>query len=66
MKISEPLEKHSYWLLQISDLIVFITWKVLEVENGYGNNWPKPVKDFFAKCYHIIYSIDYKQYYRTE
>ncbi len=41
-------------MVQLSDLVCFVTKKYLGIENGYHNNYPKEAKDFYRELYKIV------------
>jgi hypothetical protein len=38
-------------MIQLSDLVIYLTRKFLECENGYRPDWKDDAKNFFAACY---------------
>lgn len=50
------VDSHRNPLVQISDLICFITKKFLEVEAGYRNAWPVEAKLFYRNLYAKVHS----------
>jgi hypothetical protein len=45
------VDSHKNPMVQISDLICFITKKYLEIEAGYRDNWPVEAKTFYRDLY---------------
>lgn len=43
-------------MIQLSDLLLFLTKKYLEIENGYRNNYPVEVKNTFRDFYRKMHS----------
>jgi hypothetical protein len=43
-------------MIQLSDLLLFLTKKYLEIENGYRNNYPIDVKNTFREFYRKVYN----------
>jgi len=41
-------------MIQLSDLVIYCIRRFVEIENGYRNNLPSDVKQFYAECYAII------------
>ncbi|WP_316196968.1 DUF3800 domain-containing protein [Bradyrhizobium sp. SZCCHNS3053] len=51
VEFSYPIDSVRHSMIQLSDLVIFLTRKFLECENGYRPNWPVEAKNFFAACY---------------
>jgi hypothetical protein len=51
VEFSYPVDSIRHPMIQLSDLVIFLTRKFLECENGYRSNWPTEAKNFFAACY---------------
>lgn len=49
------VDSHKNPMVQISDLICFVTKKYLEVEAGYRGNWPAEAKSFYRDLYTKIH-----------
>lgn len=45
------VDSHKNPMIQISDLICFITKKYLEIESGYRDGWPREAKIFYRDVY---------------
>jgi hypothetical protein len=56
VEFSYPVDSARHPMIQVSDLIIFLVRKFLEVENGYKPDWPVQAKNFFASCYDKILS----------
>lgn len=51
VEFSYPVDSVRHPMVQLSDLVIFLVRKFLELENGYRDEWPVAAKDFFAGCY---------------
>lgn len=51
VEFSYPVDSVRHPMVQVSDLVIFLTRKFLEVENGYRDGWSDDAKNFFASCY---------------
>lgn len=56
VEFSYPVDSAQHPLVQLSDLIVFLTRKFLELESGYKTSWSSEAKQFFASSYAKIQS----------
>jgi hypothetical protein len=54
VEFSYAIDSRRHPMVQMSDLVIFLARKFLEVENGYRDSWPPEAKTFFAKCYDKI------------
>jgi hypothetical protein len=54
VEFSYPIDSVRHPMIQVSDLVIFLTRKFLEVENGYRDAWLQEAKDFYAGCYDKI------------
>jgi hypothetical protein len=54
VEFSYPVDSKHHPLVQLSDLIIYLTRKFLEYENGYRQAWPPEARNFFASCYDKI------------
>lgn len=62
VEFSYAIDSKRHPMIQMSDLVIFLVRKFLEVECGYRNNWPAPAKNFFAQCYDKIqHSVAWKE-----
>ena len=55
VEFSYPIDSVRHPLIQISDLVIYVTKKFLECEGGYRNNWPNEAKQFYATCYEKVH-----------
>jgi hypothetical protein len=53
-EFSYPIDSQKNPMVQLSDLVCFVTKKYLGIENGYHNNYPIVAKDFYRELYKII------------
>jgi hypothetical protein len=51
VEFSYPVDSVRHPMIQLSDLVIFLTRKFLECDNGYRPDWPNEAKNFFAACY---------------
>ena len=51
VEFSYPIDSVRHPMIQLSDLVIFLTRKFLEYDNGYRPGWPPEAKNFFAACY---------------
>ena len=51
VEFSYPVDSVRHPMIQLSDLVIFLTRKFLECENGYRPGWSDEAKNFFAACY---------------
>jgi len=49
-----PVDSQKNPMIQLSDLIVYCSRRLYEIENGYRDAWTQDTKDFYAQCYTII------------
>ena len=54
VEVSYPVDSVRHPMVQVSDLVIFLARKFLEVENGYRDSWPPEAKNFYAGCYEKI------------
>ena len=54
VEFSYPVDSVRHPMIQISDLVIYIVRKFLELENGYRDAWPQAAKDFYAGCFEKI------------
>lgn len=54
VEFSYPVDSVRHPMIQASDLVIFLTRKFLEVDNGYRDMWPDAAKNFYASCYEKI------------
>lgn len=54
VEFSYPIDSLKHPMIQLSDLVIFLVRKFLELEGGYKPHWPDEAKSFYAKCYRII------------
>lgn len=53
-EFSYPIDSKKNPMVQLSDLICFVSKKYLGIENGYHDLYPKDAKEFFRELYLII------------
>lgn len=53
-EFSYPIDSQKNPMIQLSDLVCFVTKKFLEVENGYRDGYPVVAKNFYKDLYRII------------
>jgi hypothetical protein len=51
VEFTYPVDSIRHPMIQVSDLVIFLVRKFLEMENGYRPGWPDAAKTFFAGCY---------------
>ncbi|QPQ55098.1 DUF3800 domain-containing protein [Allosphingosinicella flava] len=51
VEFSYPVDSVRHPMIQLSDLVIFLARKFLEVDNGYREGWSPEAKNFFASCY---------------
>ncbi|WP_439403207.1 DUF3800 domain-containing protein [Bradyrhizobium sp. DASA03068] len=56
VEFSYAIDSKRHPMIQISDLVIFLARKFLEMECGFRENWPDNAKTFYAKCYDMIQS----------
>lgn len=54
VEFSYPIDSVRHPMVQVSDLVIFLVRKFLEVENGYRDGWQPEAKNFYAGCYEKI------------
>jgi len=54
VEFSFPVDSEKNTMIQISDLLLFLTRKYLEIENGYKDDFPADVKDIFRAFYRKV------------
>jgi len=54
VEFSYPVDSMRHPLVQLSDLIIYLTKKFLECDNGYRENYQPAARNFFASCYEKI------------
>ena len=54
VEFSYAIDSQRHPMIQMSDLVIFVIRKFLEIECGYRNNWTADAKKFYAQCYDII------------
>lgn len=54
VEFSYPIDSVRHPMVQVSDLVIFLARKFLEVENGYREGWQPEAKNFYAGCYEKI------------
>jgi hypothetical protein len=54
VEFSYPVDSVRHPMIQVADLVIFLTRKFLEVDNGYRDRWPDYAKNFYASCYEKI------------
>ena len=54
VEFSYPVDSMRHPMIQISDLVIFLIRKFLEIECGYKPAAPDEVRNFFAKCFDKI------------
>ena len=54
VEFSYPVDSRHHPLVQLSDVIIYLTKKFLECENGYRENYQPAARNFFASCYEKI------------
>lgn len=54
VEFSYPVDSKHHPLVQLSDVIIYLTKKFLECENGYRENYQPAARNFFASCYEKI------------
>jgi hypothetical protein len=59
VEFSYPVDSVRHPLVQLSDVVIFLTRKFLECENGYRESWSPEAKNFFASCYDKIVKRTY-------
>ena len=51
VEFSYPVDSEKNTMIQISDLLLFLTRKYLEIENGYRNDYSADLKNIFREFY---------------
>jgi hypothetical protein len=51
VEFSYPVDSLRHPMIQVSDLVVFLVRKFLEMDNGYRPDWPPEARIFYASCY---------------
>jgi hypothetical protein len=51
VEFSYPIDSAKHPMVQLSDLVIILTRKFLEADNGYKPDWNADARDFFASCY---------------
>lgn len=51
VEFSYPIDSIRHPMIQLSDLVIFLSKKFFEIEGGYKDAWSQPAKDFYASCY---------------
>jgi hypothetical protein len=59
VEFSYPIDSVRHPLVQLSDVVIYLSRKFLECENGYRENWTEEAKNFFASCYNKIVDRTY-------
>lgn len=54
-EFSFPVDSQQNVMVQLSDLVCFISKKFFEIDAGYRPNYPDDAKEFFARCYSTIH-----------
>jgi hypothetical protein len=54
VKFSYPVDSVRHPMIQVSDLVIFLTRKFLEMDNGYKRDWSSEAESFYASCYEKI------------
>ena len=54
VEFSYPVDLKHHPLVQLSDVLIYLTKKFLECENGYRNTYKPAARNFFASCYDKI------------
>jgi hypothetical protein len=54
VEFSFPVDSEKNTMIQISDLLLFLTRKYLEIENGYKDDFSADVKDIFRAFYRKV------------
>jgi len=54
VEFSYPVDSKKNTMIQLSDLLLFLTRKYLEIENGYRNEYPIELKNIFRDFYQKI------------
>jgi hypothetical protein len=54
VEFSYPVDSKRHPLVQLSDVIIYLTKKFLECENGYRESYQPAARNFFASCYEKI------------
>src|SRR5262249_34897355 len=54
VEFSYPVDSRHHPLVQLSDVIIYLTKKFLECENGYRETYQPAARNFFASCYEKI------------
>lgn len=62
VEFTYPVSSKKNTMIQISDLLLFLTRKFLEIENGYKDTYPSAVKNIFRSFYRKVNS---RLIYRT-
>ncbi|MHC1949572.1 DUF3800 domain-containing protein [Bradyrhizobium sp. UFLA06-06] len=57
VEFSYAIDSKRHPMIQISDLVIFLVRKFLEVECGFRDTWPAEAKKFYAQCYDKIQSL---------
>ncbi len=55
-EFSYAVDSKKNTMIQLSDLLLFLTKKYLEIENGYRDNYSSQVKDTFREFYRKVHS----------
>ena len=56
VEFSYPVDSVRHPMIQVSDLVIFLARKFLEMDNGYKPGWRAEAKNFYASCYEKIIS----------
>ncbi len=54
VEFSYPVDSRKNTMIQLSDMMLFLTRKYLEIEGGYRNEYPPAVKNIFREFYRKI------------
>lgn len=54
-EINYPVDSRKNAMIQISDLAIFCTRRLLEIEHGHHPGWTQPAKDFYASRFSTLY-----------
>jgi hypothetical protein len=55
-EINYPVDSRKNAMIQISDLAIFCTRRLLEIEHGHRPGWTQTAKDFYASRFNTLYS----------
>jgi len=66
VEFTNPIDSHKNPMIQLADLICFVSKKFLGIENDYHNNYPNAAKKFFKEAYSIVDERLYRKTFVNE